>query len=276
MHEQTESRGDIVIVDDVIENLYLLDTILTDQGYSVRKVRDGEMALAAVKAAPPELILLDINMPYMDGYEVCQQLKSNPSTCHIPVIFLSAFSETMDKVKAFAVGGSDYITKPFQIQEVLARVESQLTVCRLQKQLQEQNQRLKASEAKEREKSQQLEATLHKFQQAQLQVIHTEKMSSLGQLVAGVAHEINNPVNFIYGNLNPAREYSKDLLYLLQLYQQACPQPTEEIQEIIEDIDLDFIRSDLPRLIDSMLVGAKRIRDIVGSLRHLSRLNEPQ
>ncbi len=276
MHEQIESRGNILIVDDVIENLHLLDTILTDQGYSVRKVRDGKMALRVVQTAPPELILLDVNMPGMNGYEVCHELKSDASTCDIPVIFLSALSETMDKVQAFAVGGSDYITKPFQLEEVLARVESQLTVCRLQKQLKEQNQRLKVSEAKEREKSQQLEATLQKFQQAQLQVIHTEKMSSLGQLVAGVAHEINNPVNFIYGNLNPAREYSKDILYLLQLYQQAYPEPTEQIQEMIEDIDLDFLRSDLPRLIDSMLVGAKRIREIVGSLRNFSRLNEAE
>jgi PleD family two-component response regulator len=116
----------ILIVDDVQDNLRLLSSTLGDQGYNVRCVISGQMALTAIHTAPPDLILLDINMPKMDGYEVCRQLKADASTRHIPVIFLGALDEALDKVKAFGVGGVDYITKPFQIDEVLVRVKNQL------------------------------------------------------------------------------------------------------------------------------------------------------
>lgn len=136
------TKGNILIVDDTPENLRLLSTMLAEKGYKVRSVINGEMALMGVKAAPPDLILLDINMPEMNGYEVCQTLKAEPQFCEIPVIFISALDEVLDKVKAFSIGGVDYITKPFQFEEVLARIENQLALRHLQKQLQEQNQRL--------------------------------------------------------------------------------------------------------------------------------------
>src|ERR671932_1122140 len=135
-------KGNILIVDDTPENLRLLSNALTEQGYKVRSVINGAMALMGAKAAPPDLILLDINMPQMNGYEVCEALKADEQTREIPVIFISALDEVLDKVKAFAVGGVDYITKPFHFEEVLARVENQLTIRNLQKQLQEQNLRL--------------------------------------------------------------------------------------------------------------------------------------
>ncbi|BAY64233.1 integral membrane sensor signal transduction histidine kinase [Calothrix brevissima NIES-22] len=121
-----------------------------------------------------------------------------------------------------------------------------------------------------------LEQTLKKLQQTQRQLIQSEKMSSLGQLVAGVAHEINNPVNFIYGNINPATEYVEDLLYLLQCYQQHYPHPNSTLQAEIEAVDIDFIFDDLPKLLASMKVGANRIREIVLSLRTFSRLDEAE
>jgi signal transduction histidine kinase len=123
-------------------------------------------------------------------------------------------------------------------------------------------------------KAQQLEAALLELQQAQVQLIHSEKMSSLGQLVAGIAHEINNPVNFIYGNINHAREYVRDLLHLVELYQQHYCPPVPEIHEQIYAIDLDFLSQDLLKVLDSMNVGAERIRQIVLSLRNFSRLDE--
>lgn len=134
--------ANILVVDDKPDNVRLLSTILTEQGYQVRKVLNGQRAIATVLEFPPNLILLDVMMPEMNGYEVCAQLKSSPKTSSIPVIFLSALDDVLDKVKAFDVGGVDYITKPFHGKEVLARVASQLTIQSQQKQLQEQTQQL--------------------------------------------------------------------------------------------------------------------------------------
>ena len=141
------TKGDILIVDDTLDNLRLLSAMLTSQGYEVRSVTNGSTALMGVQAQSPDLILLDINMPGMNGYEVCQRLKANPNTHNIPVIFISALNEVFDKVKAFSVGGVDYITKPFQVVEVLVRVENHLKLCRVQAQLQAQNSRLQQAEA---------------------------------------------------------------------------------------------------------------------------------
>jgi diguanylate cyclase (GGDEF)-like protein len=119
-------KADILIVDDIIENVVLLTEILEAEGYDVRQAISGRSAQTAINAASPDLILLDICMPEMDGYALCQQLKSNPETAQIPIIFLSALSSTFDKVKAFEAGGADYVTKPFQTAEVLSRVRNQL------------------------------------------------------------------------------------------------------------------------------------------------------
>jgi signal transduction histidine kinase len=275
--QQLESHvANLLVVDDTPDNLRLLSTMLSDKGYKVRAVINGEMALKAARSTPPDLILLDITMPQMNGYEVCQHLKADGKTSGIPVIFLSALDQVLDKVTAFAVGGVDYITKPFHLEEVLARVENQLTIHRLQKKLHEQNALLQESEALEREKAQQLEQALQQLQQAQAQLIQSEKMSSLGNVVAGVAHEINNPISFIKGNLRPVTEYTQDLLKLVQLYEEDLPNPTQAIQEQLEAMDLTFLRNDLPKLIASMSVGANRIGEIVQSLRNFSRLDEAE
>jgi PleD family two-component response regulator len=129
-------------VDDKPDNLRLLSAMLAQLRYEVRKMINGQTALETAQAAPPDLILLDIMMPDMNGYEVCQHLKASVQTCDVPVIFISALDEVLDNVKAFAVGGVDYITKPFSEEEVFARVENNLTIRRLQKQLGEQNARL--------------------------------------------------------------------------------------------------------------------------------------
>ncbi|MFB2876054.1 response regulator [Floridanema aerugineum] len=136
------SKTSILIVDDRPDNLRLLATILEFPGYIVRKSLSGNMALQSVQQNPPDLILLDINMPGMDGYEVCQKLKASEVTQHIPIIFISAFDDISDKVKGFEVGGQDYITKPFQELEVLARIKNQLLIQQQQQLLIVQNQKL--------------------------------------------------------------------------------------------------------------------------------------
>lgn len=135
--------ANILIVDDRPENLRLLSQMLAEQGHTVRAVTSGARALAAVRTTLPDLILLDIRMPQLDGFTVCEQLKADPQTRDIPVIFISALDEIQDKVKAFGVGGIDYIIKPFQLEEVLARVNTHLSLRKLQRQLQEANTRFK-------------------------------------------------------------------------------------------------------------------------------------
>ncbi len=151
-------NANILIVDDAIDSLRLLSAMLDEQGYDVRSVTNGSTALIGVQGLVPDLILLDIQMPGMSGYKVCQHLKAAPQTRNIPVIFLSASNEAFDKVKAFSVGGVDYITKPFQVEEVLARVAHHLNLRQLQAQLQQTQIELRRSLEHERSLNQKIEA----------------------------------------------------------------------------------------------------------------------
>ena len=135
-------------MDDTPANLQVLAGMLKDRGYKVRPVPSGKLALLAAQRDPPDLILLDINMPEMNGYEVCEQLKADEMLKGIPVIFISALTEQLDKVKAFAIGGVDYITKPFQMEELHARVETHLKLRRLQVELEETNARLEKANSR--------------------------------------------------------------------------------------------------------------------------------
>ena len=133
--QENLNKFNLLIVDDTPANLRLLSSMLTEKGYKVRAAINGQMALTAVKTEPADLILLDINMPDMNGYQVCEHLKADETLADIPVIFISALDDLQDKVKAFATGGVDYITKPFQIEEVLSRVKTHLTLRRTQREL---------------------------------------------------------------------------------------------------------------------------------------------
>ncbi|HOW51986.1 MAG TPA: response regulator [bacterium] len=141
--------SNIMIVDDTPQNLRLLGDLLKQSGYRVRPLPSGALALRAAEAEPPDLILLDINMPAMDGFEVCKKLKNNERLRDIPVIFISALNDTQDKVSAFNVGGQDYITKPFQFDEVLARVRTHLKIEQLQRELAHHNRELEVRVAEQ-------------------------------------------------------------------------------------------------------------------------------
>ncbi|MBN1991602.1 MAG: response regulator [Anaerolineae bacterium] len=154
MNNQMDTpQANILVVDDTLANLRLLVKMLAEYGYKIRPATNGRLALAAALAEPPDLILLDIMMPEIDGYEVCGRLKADERTRDIPIIFISAIDELLDKVAAFSIGGVDYITKPFQVEEVLARVKTHLTIRNLQKKLEQKNQQLQ-------EKNNELEAAL--------------------------------------------------------------------------------------------------------------------
>ncbi|MEO0806319.1 MAG: response regulator [Cyanobacteria bacterium J06643_4] len=295
-----EPQG-ILIVDDNPTNLEVLSESLIQEGFQVAVAIDGESALEQISYHPPELILLDVMMPGIDGFETCQRLKENTETHNIPVIFMTALSDSHNKVKGLSLGAIDYITKPFQQEEVLARVRVHLQVQTLTRTLSNQNSQLKDEienrqqveaqlvdansalenlnhdlEQRVEERTQKLTEALQTVRQTQVQLIQQEKLSALGQLVAGIAHEINNPVNFIHGNLDHASSYAQDLLSLFGLYAQNYPNPTDDIKSKMEEIDVDFLTEDLPKLLSSMQVGTDRIRDIVLSLRIFSRLDEAE
>jgi signal transduction histidine kinase len=269
MNSATDSTATILIVDDNPANLGVLSDALDQAGMEVCVAQSGKIALERVKYALPQLILLDVMMPEMDGFETCRQLKANPETKDIPIIFMTALSDTENKVQGFRLGAVDYITKPFQQEEALARVKLHLKLFELTGHLEEKNILLEQQFAE-------LSHTYRELQQMQLQLVQGEKMSSLGQMTAGIAHEINNPVNFIYGNITHAQEYIQDVMKLLSLYEEEYPQPTPRIQAKQEEIDLDFVRDDLLNLFQSITVGAQRIHEIVKSMRIFSRVDEAE
>ncbi len=230
----TATKADILIVDDTLPNLRLLSTMLTENGYEVRGVPNGTMALTAVRSVPPDLILLDINMPKLDGYEVCRQLKAAPETRDIPIIFISALDEVIDKVKAFSVGGVDYVTKPFQIAEILVRIENHLTLRRLQNQLQQANADLSTTNAELEKTNEELRAT-----NAALKASNQE----LDAFARTVAQDLKNPLTLITGQA----DYLKDRLAHGESFGSAC-------RDLLDQIEAGGQRSS--RVIDSLLLLA--------------------
>ncbi len=259
-------EGDVLVVDDTAANLETISQILTDAGCEVSVALSGDRALKLVNINPPDLILLDVQMPGTDGFETCKQLKGNPDTWHIPVIFMTALDDTANKIKAFDLGAVDYITKPFHEKELLVRVRTHLYHRRW-------NQLL---ESRINERTAELQTASEKLQQSQIQIVQSEKMSALGNMMAGIAHEINNPLSFLSGSINNTTCYVKDLIEHIELYQQHYPAPGEEIVDHAEDINVDFVAEDLFKMLSSMKIATERMKSMSISLRNYSRADTDQ
>ncbi|MBN3908172.1 MAG: hybrid sensor histidine kinase/response regulator [Nostoc sp. NMS1] len=251
----------ILLVDDNPNNLKVLSEAIQGYGWKTLMATDGESAIEQTEYAAPDLILLDVMMPGIDGFETCRRLKANSITQNIPIIFMTALADATDKVKGLEIGAVDYITKPFQQEEVIARLKLHLKISHLTRTLEQRVQ----------ERTAELTQSLQQLQNTQLQLIQSEKMSTLGQLIAGIGHEINNPIGFISGNCSHIEGYVKDLLRLVNLQQQKLPHPDPEIEELVEEIDLEYLVEDLPKILRSMDQGISRLRDISLSLRTFAR-----
>lgn len=180
MFDPYKTNASILIVDDEPNNLKVLHNLLTQNGYDVRAARDGKTALEAANVTHPDLILLDIKMPNMTGYEVCQTLKQDDDLAHIPVIFISALNNVTDIVKAFEVGGVDYVTKPFQFEEVLARITNHLTIVYQQRQLRSQSEQIQAMRKRDQ--------------------LRFDKLTEMReQFIQAATHDLKNPLAIVMG-----------------------------------------------------------------------------
>lgn len=211
---QAANRINILLVDDNPDNLRLLSNILNKHGYLTRRVISGKMALQAAKANNFHLILLDINMPDMDGYEVCRQLKSDSQTVSIPVIFISALNEVIDKIKAFNVGGADYISIPFQFEEVIARIENQVQILNLQQELLDFGINL---EQKVDERTKQLQTVVKDLKKSQKQLLQNSLKDPITNL--------SNHISFMGQLRQSVRQVAIDSNYCFALIVFDCYSP---------------------------------------------------
>ena len=244
----------ILIVDDIPANLGVLVNYLEENRFRVLVARDGEEALERCLLVQPDLVLLDVMMPGIDGLETCRRLKQDGATAPIPVIFMTALTDSENVVAAFEAGGVDYVTKPIRITEVLARIQTHLALRAMQRQLETQYSLL---------------------QVANDRLLQAEKMASIGQLAAGVAHEINNPIGFVNSNMGSLQTYVTTLFGVIDDYQLAAacaPEVAARIAQLRETAEVDFIRADFLALMGESRDGLQRVKEIVQSLKDFSHV----
>jgi len=200
----------------------------------------------------------------MTGYEFCREAKQDPSLRFIPFILLTSRAETENRIEGFEAGADEYLGKPFNAKELQARIRSLIELRKAEQELQRTHEELKN--------------THEELKAAEVQLVHSEKMASLGQLVAGVAHELNNPISFVYGNMNILGEYVESIEKILKAYRQVSRETNygEELESAWQECDMDFILEDINSLIEGCREGSQRTKQIVMDLRTFSRLDEAE
>ena len=246
-------KGNILIIDDKPANLRLLTDMLTQTGHTVRPVPGGKMGLRAAATEPPDLVLLDIKMPEMDGFAVCRRFKESPELCDIPIIFISAHSDTHDKLRAFQLGAVDYVAKPFQVEEVLARVNAHLTI----RFLFHENQRYQATlEAEVQRRTREAEIANEKLRS----ITHAVEM---GTLVSGILHELKNAIFPLSATAEMLQEEVRNLVRFYGRNGFATPpDPDPTLLERIVTLTerLEPYNRRLERFTETMLAASRSVR----------------
>ena len=272
MSDDVTVKPVVLIVDDSVANIEVLGATLAHD-YEIRFATGGAEGLELATRIPPDLILLDVMMPDLDGFQTCQRLRVFQQLRDTPVIFISALDAVADKVKAFQAGGSDYVTKPFQPEEVRARVSTHVALYRARRNLYEREESLRRNLAE-------LEKAHASLKEMGDQLLQSEKMASIGQLAAGVAHEINNPIGFVNSNLNTLQRYLGDLFKTLSAYEKAeeeiTPQTRAVLEELKQEVDLVYLREDSENLLAESLDGLRRVKRIVQDLKDFSHAGETE
>ncbi|MBC5796756.1 hybrid sensor histidine kinase/response regulator [Sphaerospermopsis sp. LEGE 00249] len=241
--------------------------LANEQNIAFYYIDNPAQAIQKAISLEPTVIILDMIMPEIDGLMLLRWFRSHPATYNIPIVMLSSKEDPQTKADAFAAGANDYLIKLPDVVELIARI-------RYHSKAYNNFKALSTANATSRLQARQLEETLKELKKTQVQLIQTEKMSSLGKMVAGLAHEINNPINFINGNFIHLQNYIQALLELIKIYQNEYPAKNSVIENYTVEVNLDFIIEDLPKILASMKMGTDRIREIVQSLRNFSRLDQ--
>lgn len=274
MIDQPRPLGTVLVVDDNPHNLGVVSECLDAAKFEVLIAKSGESALEKVTYVLPDIILLDVMMPGIDGFETCQRLKKERATANIPIVFMTALADTESKVKAFQLGAADYVTKPFQEAEIIARVKTHLKLHKAIQNVQTTNKILADKIYEQAVIEDQLRATLKELKTTQSKLIQSEKLSGLGKMIGGIAHEMNNPLTFIEGNLPPLTQYVNELSQALKVYQKLGFTLPQQSQEQLDAIDLEFVLQDIPSILRSIEVGTTRLAGIVKGLQNFAHLDQ--